>query len=475
MNRSSSGGAAPVEQPPQARQRPSQPPLDLIQQVGGWMVMLFVFTMYTRLPEYLPFRAHLPLILMALVLVSAVFTNGILRALRSKQALLLVAFTGWFLVTIPFSYWRRGSLMLLTDSYSVAFLCFFGVTALLTTLQQLRQLTWVMAAGTCVIAGLALFYGSETLDRLAVSSEISASFDNANALGLFLVFGLPFCVLVALDPTRVRPMRALAGVASAFATYATLLTGSRMGLLGLIVLAMVFALRGSLKRALFGAALLVAAFAVLFALMPEKAVIRYRTMVQSDQEQIEDASAGEDPVAAAEQLNKASSSTGIRKAAILAGIDLAYHNPVVGVGPGQFGTAMAQGQNHALAWMQPHNTYTQLSSEMGLPGFVLYVWAVIYSIRACHRILRASRGRPDMILVSRLALCLFASFLALAVMGMFAHLAYSILAPLLCGMTVVLERVSGYATVRPVSAVSYASPQRPPAARITAGRRTARR
>ena len=475
MNPSLARNAVPAQQSAEVRQRPTQPALDLLQRFGGYVAMVYVLMVYVRLAEYIPFRAHLPLIMTLVLLLCTVFTNGIPRAFNSKAAMLLSALAGWFIVSIPFSFWRYGSLMLLTNYYSFAFLSFVGVTALIVTLQQLRKLTWLIAAGAWVLALLALFYGSESLGRSGISAEVSGSLTNPNDVALYLIFGLPFSVLVVLDPARSRLMRLLALAASMVTVYATLRTGSRMGLLGLLVLAVSLLLRGSMKLAVFGAGFLLAVLALVSAVLPEGAMVRYRAMLHSDVEVFAEAQKNEDPNAAADQLEKARDSAASRKALILSGILLTLRHPLFGVGPGQFGNAMAQDGNRPLAWVQPHNTYTQLSSELGIPGFVLFVWVVIHSMRASYRIYRTNKGRRDLVWVSRLGYCLFTCFVAFAVMGMFAHQAYSFMVPLLCGLTVVLERVGGYESARSPSAVPYTPAPRPPAAGVAVGRGNAQR
>jgi hypothetical protein len=84
-------------------------------------------------------------------------------------------------------------------------------------------------------------------------------------------------------------------------------------------------------------------------------------------------------------------------------------------------------------------------------------------------------GRRDLVWVSRLGYCLFTCFVAFAVMGMFAHQAYSFMVPLLCGLVVVLERVGGHESARCLSAVPYTPAPRPPAAGVAVGRGTAQR
>ena len=67
---------------------------------------------------------------------------------------------------------------------------------------------------------------------------------------------------------------------------------------------------------------------------------------------------------------------------------LTAKHPVFGVGPGQF-------QNITETWFVTHNTYTQLSSETGIPGLVLFLLLLRRVFRNLHEIENTERFRTD--------------------------------------------------------------------------------
>ncbi|MEP6601120.1 MAG: hypothetical protein ABJB49_04840 [Nitrospirota bacterium] len=55
-----------------------------------------------------------------------------------------------------------------------------------------------------------------------------------------------------------------------------------------------------------------------------------------------------------------------------------------GVGPGNFPVAYwteSKSQGKPAAWNVSHNSYTQVSSEMGIPGFIVFAAMLFYSFR----------------------------------------------------------------------------------------------
>ncbi len=71
--------------------------------------------------------------------------------------------------------------------------------------------------------------------------------------------------------------------------------------------------------------------------------------------------------------------------------------PLTGVGPSQFAniegeTSREDGRQGAWQ-VTPHNAYTQVSSEMGIPGLLIFLAAIIATYRTFKRILLACRLR----------------------------------------------------------------------------------
>ena len=90
-----------------------------------------------------------------------------------------------------------------------------------------------------------------------------------------------------------------------------------------------------------------------------------------------------------------------RQTLLETGIALTLENPVFGVGPGNFGPTVVEiGKSQGFDWvpLNTHNAYTQISSETGIPGFLLYLVLIVLSVISVVSLLRqtsASGATPD--------------------------------------------------------------------------------
>jgi O-antigen ligase len=89
-------------------------------------------------------------------------------------------------------------------------------------------------------------------------------------------------------------------------------------------------------------------------------------------------------------------------------------------------------------WLGTHNSYTQVSSECGIPGFIFYTGVLVMCLRLAYRMYKAARDKPELRDVMALSWCLFCGLVVYAVGTMFFHMAYTGGLPLLSGMTLAL-------------------------------------
>ena len=77
-------------------------------------------------------------------------------------------------------------------------------------------------------------------------------------------------------------------------------------------------------------------------------------------------------------------------------IEYTFTHPLFGLGPGQFATY--EGTHNIVmgthgSWHQTHNTFTQVSSELGLPGFVIFTGGTFMILGAFRKIHGRARHR----------------------------------------------------------------------------------
>ena len=147
--------------------------------------------------------------------------------------------------------------------------------------------------------------------------------------------------------------------------------------------------------------------------------------------------AGDDGVATSAEYSSIA-----RRQLLEQSLKLTIEHPVFGVGPGTFAIGeakLAEAEAQKAMWHVSHNAYTQVSSEMGFPGFFLYMaalWATfrnIFWFRAHSRIDPTGR-------VSAMGLAFLLSLVGLCVGLTFTSSAYLSYLPMLMGLSVVFRK-----------------------------------
>jgi O-antigen ligase len=166
----------------------------------------------------------------------------------------------------------------------------------------------------------------------------------------------------------------------------------------------------------------VIAVALILAFAPSATLARYRTLLPF-------ASASSDQQSAEYQAS-AEGSTAARQQTLRQSIDLTLANPLFGVGLGAYMSAAAvdsKQKGERASWVVTHNSYTEISSEAGIPGFLLYYGAVLAGFVMLIRAWNATRRIPSLSQLSTIGFCLLtvtAGNLLGSAFGSYAYLPY---------------------------------------------------
>jgi O-antigen ligase len=226
------------------------------------------------------------------------------------------------------------------------------------------------------------------------------------------LFGFPAVMLLySLSRGAFRWIALLSVAVSALAIFRT---GSRAGLLMLAVIMLIVFLRASvpnkIKLLTAGTALALAGISM----ASHEARQRYLTMFNPDAAETEDA-------------QSAIESREARKLHLKQSIRLTLKKPIFGVGPGNFAPASAEDAEELgvdAAWRNTHNAYTQVSSEAGIPGLVLFLAIIAYCVTTTSRIYRIAKKRSDMQEILNIAFCLRLMMIIYIINGCFDSNAY---------------------------------------------------
>jgi O-antigen ligase len=279
---------------------------------------------------------------------------------------------------------------------------------------------------------------------------------------MILLMGIPFWWLIANSSNNsFKKALFLVCTIPIFITFFK--TGSRGGMMGLIAVLVALFWKASIPKKFFIVTATLLALAISPIFLPSYLLQRYVTFFTPD-------SNADIDQASREQLEgvDARSAEGRRKL-LIKSLEITLHHPLFGVGPGNFPVAVfedAKQNGEQYAWFITHNTYTQLSSETGIPGALLFLGMLFWCFKSLNEVLRltAERGpspRPEL---SKAATYLRLSLIAISACGFFLSDAYTGIFYIFAGLCVSFHRSamaeirSGWPVAVPVPAPKRRSP-----------------
>lgn len=418
---------------------------------GIWAIAAYLFAAFSRLSEViaslLDVVVRLPMLLLALAIAGTVFHPALAQALRNRIGFILSVLSVWFALCVPFSFHRGGSVHFLMSYWLTTFLVCACVMVLCQDLSTIRRMLYAIVSGVLLVVILSVAGTSYP----ALQSALGGM-QNPNLYGQQLLYTLPVFFL----PIFRHGLISLRGMTAAGAALLLLskvvFTGSRASLIatGLLIILVFFQVSVAKKLGMLIAS--VPIIALILLLMPDLAWQRYATILKSDTSQAQTGEA----LSAIESAN-------VRKIHFQQSIDLTILHPVFGVGPGMFAAASAdysQELGERAFWKETHNSYTQISSETGILGLILYVIMLGMTIMMQLKLRRLARGAPE---GSVLAECGFTGFILLVstlvtlITGNFSSVAYQLYFPLLGALSVALLHV----TARERAAIQKMPPPTP--------------
>lgn len=402
-------------------------PVSPFSSLGIFFLCAFLFFLFSRVLDFKLSGLHIPLLLSSLCLVLA-FVSGLQRALSTTPMRLLLAFTFWMMLSIPFSVWRGGSIELFKDIWIKSLMAGFIVAALIHTSGQAVQIAKTLAFAFLAAGLLGLVFGESQDGRLMLSQ---GSYENPNDYAIAILYGCICWYFMLHNPRSSFFVRGLSLLVLPFLLLMLLKTGSRGALLTALVTFIPIFWRYSMtaKAALVLFLPLVAA-GVLFVLPPE---IRSRYITIFSQERVEKAQTLEEQ----ELLASAVGSSEQRLQLLKDAVRLTFENPLLGVGPGMFSVAqndisVERGLRRG-AWLGTHNTYLQVSSEIGIPGLLLFLAVLFHAWKNLRALERATAARRDerAMEIQTLAFTLRLLLLSSFVFFFFEHIPFSPFVPVL--------------------------------------------
>jgi O-antigen ligase len=384
-----------------------------------YLLLVYLFFYCSRIPEMIP-ALHAGLLLQPLLLIGMIMTGTTKTIYQSPVGRTMIWFTGWMALCIPFATWKGGAFDQFTIALQALVLIFF-MTAFIRSIDDCYRVIFVIALAMTTVGILSLVIGGgrEGSNRLGLGTG-NDTLSDANFLALFLIVGLPliwFSASVKKGLMRVVMILAVIPVLAGAAR-----TGSRSGLLAIGAGIIFFLIFATMKQRiiLVGGGLV---FLILAgALLPPNILGRFTTVFQAN------SSAAEEAAESAET----------RKMLLGKSLDMTLHHPVLGVGPGQFMVAEAKEAmkaGHRGVWHYTHNSYTELSSECGIPGLIFYLAAFWRAYRGLTPI----RDRYPRASTRRAAMFVQMAVLISAIGAFFLSIAYGGILYAILGLSAALQ------------------------------------
>jgi len=428
-----------VGDPPQgtgARRKPAASPIlqlnpgdvTLGQKVGFLILCIYMISGYAN--EFairaLGAKAYISTVSLAILPIAFVVSGNVLRGLRDTMGRLWVGFLVWMCVAVPFSVWKGGSVTLVKDYTSHAWIFLFLIAAFAVSLKHCRWLMGVLIAADVLLLIDCAVTAHTTNGRLEITGSVF--FSNANDLSLQLILAITqFFYLLFQKGVWLRVL-AVVGITTALVY--SLQTGSRGGAIAILTLVAVIFLIGNQKLLVLALVLVAGAAAIL--IVPSAAFHRI-SLITGDEEIVNTADLS------------AAGSVEQRIALLRQSVEFTITHPLLGVGPGQFAVAVDgedQKKGERSAWLGTHNSYTEVSSECGIPAFLFYIGIVGMCLLSNLRIYRRSVNQPQLRQLNALAFCTFCGSVVFAVATFFYHIAYTSYLPVIAGMTVALRLIT---------------------------------
>ena len=395
------------------------------------LLLVFLFAIFSALLEILiiPARMHAQLILALLCLLAVFATGQFAKVLRTPIGQSVTVFTAWFITCIPFAIWRGGAFEVFDEYWYKSALIYLFTAGLLTTLPQANRIFHAIAYGTGLLCVVTLLKNARSSDgRLILDGT---RYMNSNELAWTILVGLTFVGFLYLRGNRYQKTIALLELPPILLALSR--TGSRAAMLGagaLFVATLWQADRKTRIKLMAGVPVIVLALVVL---LPKDVLFRYTTFFgtystydTSREEKLRISTIG---------------STEGRKQLLIDSLVVTMQHPLMGVGPGNFQIAqadLAASRGEGGMWHVTHNTYTQLSSEMGLPGLIIYLVFLRNVFKVLNSIIRTRDTGPAWQNLRQLALTLRSAFIVFLLVACFSSLGYTTDVPILAGLTTAL-------------------------------------
>jgi hypothetical protein len=315
-----------------------------------WTLVVFSFLYFARPEDFIPGLGLIPVekILGGIALLALIFGLQSRSNFQAwpRELKLLGAMFCWQALCVPFSYYIGGALAVVMEKCVKALITGLLVGLIVDSVSQLRRLIFIQAASVAFMtfASVLLYKGGR------MGGVLGGVFDNPNDLAIAIALNFPLCLMfLMLSKNPIVKFLWFAGIL--IMGRGLMLTYSRSGFLALGVAVIVSLYEFGIRNKRHYLLWIAGACAVLLLIIgPQSYGDRIKSIFSNDVQVYGDAKEE-------------------RYELLVESLKITVSRPIFGVGPGQFAS-------YSGMWQPTHNTYTEISSEAGIPALVLFLLVI---------------------------------------------------------------------------------------------------
>jgi O-antigen ligase len=401
------------------------------RKISFYLGAVLVFLRFSMLHQYASWILHHQLYMLYLfappALLGVMLTGGFRRTWQFPLGKWWTAYGVWMVITVPFSTWRGGAASEVLTYLRTDFTILFIIAGLTLTWDECLVLLKMGAAGAALNLLFGRIFAHESAgERMDLSLGMVA---NSNDFAAHLIITMSFLFFVVLCRKNSSFLRIAALGGIGLSIIYIFRTASRGGLIALVAMTVLYLAYSSMAQRMvmiIGAPVLMM---IVLALVPGEAMQRITSFSRDSENSVVEAN-----------MSQSSRRYLLRKS-----IEYTFTHPLFGLGPGQFATY--EGTHNIVmgthgSWHQTHNTFTQVSSELGLPGFVIFTGGTFMILGAFRKIHGRARHRPECQDIAAAGFAMMLGFFGFVVAITFLSFGYFFYFPAMGGLAVALARAA---------------------------------
>jgi O-antigen ligase len=381
---------------------------------------LFTFFVYFRPYELIPGFGFLSV----LVLPLALFTLGVYLPTQisnegtfsnlSTEVKCVLGILALSILTMPLARDFGIAWKAFNDTFIKAVLIFIVMANVVRTRKQLMGLIWI-ALGIAIFLSFnsinLYLQGNFITEGYRTSAEVKGMFENPNEMSLHLIMMIPIALTLGIGAKN-KILKVLYFSLVFLFLITNTLTYSRGGFLGLIGLTLVLLWKLGRNNRVTAIAVVFIFGVIFLAVAPGEYSNRLLSIFDHTLDPVGSASA--------------------RQENLILSIISTIRNP--------WGIGIGNSVSFGLRNLETHNAFTQVSSELGVLGLILYLTFLISPFRKLSAIENVL-GNTEKSWIFYLAIGLQASIVAYAIGSFFASVAYNWFVYYLVAYTIALRRI----------------------------------